>query len=137
VNLLDTCVVSDLAKARPHEKLRRWFEATPEAHLHLSVLTLGEIAKGLAALPAGRRRNQLAGWLDEVRSSFRDRLLGVDAETAETWGRLAGEAARKGRPVAVIDGLIAATAIHHGLSVVTRNVSDFVETGAAIVDPYK
>jgi len=134
--LLDTCVVSDIAKPRPPAALLRWFEETEEAQMHLSVLTLGEIARGCARLPPGRKRTRLTRWLAELRSSFSDRVLGVDSETAETWGRIAGEAERRGRIVAVIDGLIAATAARHGLAVVTRNVSDFEPTRVEVLNPY-
>ncbi len=137
MNLVDTCVVSDLARPRPDEGLRRWFEATPEAHLHLCVLRLGEIAKGAARLPPGARRRKLERWLEDLRSGSRDRLLGIDAETADAWGRLSAEAARRGRPVAVGDGLIAATALRHGLMVVTRNVTDFEATGVSVLYPYR
>jgi predicted nucleic acid-binding protein len=136
VILLDTCVVSELAKPRPAAPVLRWLEATPEVHLHVSVLTLGEIENGCARLAAGARRRRLEEWLATLSSTFSDRVVGIDAETARLWGRVSAEATQKGRGVGVVDGLIAATALRHGLSVATRNVDDFAPTGVPLVNPF-
>lgn len=134
--LLDTCVVSEIARPRPDRGVLSWLETTPEDHLHLSVLTLGEIAKGCSLLPIGARRKRLETWLHDLQADFADRLLGIDVDCARTWGRISAEATRRGRTVGVVDGLIAATALRHGLTVVTRNVNDFALTGAPLLNPF-
>src|SRR5436190_963753 len=104
-------------------------EAADERLLYLSVLTLGEIRNGAAALPQGIRRTQLETWLEvELRVRFSQRVLPIDAAVADRWGVLAAEAKRKGKTLSAIDGLLAATALHHNLTIVSRNVSDFAST---------
>jgi toxin FitB len=132
--LLDTNVISELARSTPDARVVAWFRAIPDEALHLSVLTLGEARKGVDLLPAGSRREKLRVWLEtELPAWFGTRLLAVDAQVADRWGRLLAEA---GRPVAAIDSLIAATALHHDLRLVTRNISDFSFPGLEVVDPW-
>ena len=100
------------------------------------MVSLGEIAKGVALLDAGARQRELLTWLNGLESHFADRLLPVDSETARVWGELSARAQRQGRTVHVADGLIAATALRHGLHVMTRNVSDFEPTGALLINPW-
>jgi predicted nucleic acid-binding protein len=115
-----------------------WIEAAEESLLYLSVLTLGEIRKGLAALPQGRRRIHLETWLEvELRARFSGRILPIDEAVAERWGVLAAKAKGKGKTVSAIDGLLAATAIHHNLTVVSRNVNDFTNTQVSVVNPWE
>src|SRR5271163_533822 len=124
--LLDTNCISEVVAAKPDARVLAWLEAVDEGLLHLSVLTLGEIRKGVATLPQSRRRSQLETWLEvELRARFSGRVLAVDAGVADRWGLLAAEAKSKGRPLSVVDGLLAATAIHHNLTIVSRNVQDF------------
>ena len=131
--LLDTNVLSELVRAKPSERVVRWFGAVPDEALHLSVLTLGEIRKGVERL-AGPRREKLRLWLEtELPDWFEDRILSVDVAVADRWGRLLGEV---GRPVAAIDSLLAATALHHELRLVTRNRADLVFPGLEVVDPW-
>jgi predicted nucleic acid-binding protein len=105
--------------------------------MYVSVLTLGELEKGLTKMADIERRERMTRWLEvDVRSRFESRVLPVDTEIARLWGVNAGNAERNGRPLPVIDALIAATAIHHRLTVVTRNTRDFLATGVAIVDPW-
>lgn len=134
--LLDTCVVSELARPKPEPAVVRWLDATPEVQLHVSVLTIGEIERGCSQLPAGARRRRLEEWLEGMVGTFSDRIVGVDSETARLWGRITAQAARKGRVVGVVDGLIAASALRHGLSVATRNVDDFAPTGVRLLNPF-
>jgi predicted nucleic acid-binding protein len=101
------------------------------------VLTVGEIEKGIAALPTGRKRVALSGWLATLRSTYGDRILSIDAAIAAIWGRTAARIEGAGGRLAVVDGLIAATAVHHGYTVVTRNVGDFVKTGVAILNAWQ
>ena len=134
--LLDTCLLSELSRPKPHPNVVRWFEAQDSAALFVSVLTVGEIEKGIAALPPGRKQVALSGWLATLRSTYGDRLLPVDAAIAAIWGRTAARVEHDGGALAVVDGLLAATALHHGYTVVTRNVGDFEKTGVAVLNPW-
>lgn len=135
--LLDTPVVSELVRKNPSAGVLKWIDAQDEASLHLSVLTIGELEKGVARLPASARRNRLQSWIRrDLAERFGGRLLPIDARTAARWGSITGESEKRGRPLPVIDCLIAATALVHGLRVVTRNVGDFERCGAACVNPW-
>lgn len=133
--LIDTNVISELVRPKPSERVTRWFEGAPDAALHLSVLTLGEVRQGVERLAAGSRKEKLRVWLEqEVPAWFEDRLLPITGAIADRWGRLLVEV---GRPVAAIDSLLAATALVHGLRLVTRNSADFNFPGLDVVDPWK
>jgi len=135
--LLDTNCVSELVRLKPQPRVLEWIEAADEGMLYLSVLTLGEIRKGLVGLPLGKRRTRLEAWLEvELRSRFAGRLLPIDEQVANRWGLLAAQAKRKGKPLAIIDGLLAATALHHNLTMVTRNISDFAGAQVTVLDPW-
>lgn len=134
--LLDTCVVSELARPSPDPRVLRWFDALDDSSLHLSVLTLGEIRKGAELLDDGPRRDRVEAWLAELRASFADRILPVDDGVALCWGSISAATRRRGCVRPPIDGLIAATARFHGLVVATRNVTDFEGTGVGLVDPW-
>jgi len=117
--LLDTNVISELTRPRPEPRVTQWLDSVDESLLFLSVLTLGEIRKGLRMLKVGQRRAHLEMWLNvELASRFAGRLLTIDAAVADHWGELAGDAQRQGTPLPVIDGLLAATAFHHHLTMV-------------------
>lgn len=132
--LLDTNVLSELRRRVPDPKVVEWVERRPATTLHLSVLTLGELRKGIEALPPGERRRGLSDWLEvELTGFFAGRVLPIDVAVADRWGRLVTAAAR---PVAAIDSLLAATALTHGLVLVTRNVRDFGFSGLEVVDPW-
>jgi predicted nucleic acid-binding protein len=136
--LLDTNCISELVRVQPEPRVLEWLEAADESLLYLSVLTLGELRKGLAALPAGRRRTRLEVWLEvELRTRFSGRILAIDAAVADRWGWLTAQAERQGTPLAVIDGLLAATALHYNLTVVSRNVSDFANVQAPVLNPWE
>jgi toxin FitB len=135
--LLDTNVISELVKAKPEPRVTKWIETTEETLLHLSVLTLGEIRKGIASLPHSARRVRLEAWLDhELALRFSDRILPIDQQVADRWGRIAGSAAARNSALPVIDGLFAATAQHHNLILVTRNTRDIAATGVPAFDPW-
>src|SRR5260370_375447 len=120
--LLDTNCISELVRSRPEPRVLKWMEAADESLLYLSVLTLGEIRKGVAGLPQGSRRTQLESWLElDLQARFAERILLIDASVADRWGLLAAEAKRKGRALSAIDGLLAATALHHNLTIVSRS----------------
>ena len=135
--LLDTNVISELIKPKPEAKVVRWIGSTDENLLFLSVLTLGEIRRGIAALARGARRTVLETWLEtRLRPRFAGRILPIDEAVADRWGTVAATAAAAGAPVPVIDGLLAATALHYGLTLVTRNVSNVAGTGVSVFDPW-
>lgn len=132
--LVDTNVISELRRKRPEPTVVEWFARRSAISLFLSVLTLGEIRKGIQKQADPERRLQLADWLDqELPAYFKDRILPIDADVADQWGRLQTIA---GRPLPAIDSLIAATAQRHGLKLVTRNVSDFVGLPVEVVNPW-
>ena len=135
--LLDTNVLSELIKPKPEAKVVQWIEGTNESSLFLSVLTLGEIRNGVARLRQGARRGRLEAWLRvDLRGRFQDRILPIDEAIAERWGAISALAAAQGKPLPVIDGLLAATALHHDLTLATRNASDVAATGVSILNPW-
>ncbi len=136
--LLDTCVPSELVKRKPQQTVVDWIAQRHENSLFLSVLTLGELQKGIAKLIDESRKNKLQNWLDEDLSQrFADRILDITPEIASTWGILQGKLERIGQKMPIIDGLIATTAIVHNLVLVTRNVADVQKSGAQIVNPWE
>jgi toxin FitB len=115
-----------------------WIEGRPEDDLYLSVLTFGELEKGIAKLAPSSRRTDLETWVrNDLNRRFADRILPIDAEVATRWGSIAGASEANGRPLPVIDGLIAASSMHHGMIVATRNVEDFERCGARCTDPWQ
>jgi predicted nucleic acid-binding protein len=132
--LLDTNVISELARARPNRQVTAWFNNIPNAALHLSVLSLGEIRKGVELLENSPRREQLRTWLEQdLPTWFEERLLPVSASVADLWGRILADA---GRPLPAIDSLLAATAMHHNLRLVTRNTTGFRIAGLTVINPW-
>jgi len=134
--LLDTCVLSELRKLKPNTKVHRAVAAMQSEEAYISVITLGEIAKGIALLPEGRNKRDLHDWLEAIESQFADRLLPVDRHTTRIWGALTAAAQRAGKVVPARDGLIAATALQHGLHLMTRNTPDFAPTGVPVYSPW-
>jgi predicted nucleic acid-binding protein len=131
--LLDTNVVSEVRKRRPDPRVLEWFDRTSGTELFLSVLVLGEIRQGVER----RRRTDprvaisLDEWLSELHRTFADRVLPITAEIADQWGEL-----NVPDPVPTVDGLLAATALVHGLILVTRNTADVARTGVVTLDPF-
>jgi predicted nucleic acid-binding protein len=135
--LLDTCAISELVKNRPHKRVVKWIEECNEDNIFLSVLTIGEIQKGITKLEDKRRKVKIQKWLDsDLKARFADRILPISEDVALTWGVLEGEAELKGRPIPAIDALIGATALTYNLTVVTRNIEDIIPTGARILNPW-
>lgn len=136
--LLDTNVPSELTRLQSEPRVESWLEEADDDLLYISALSLGELVKGIDLLPASRRRAELQSWLDQVlRPWFSGRVLPVDEAIAKRWGRLSAAAQLSGRQLNVTDGLIAATALEHGLTLVTRNVSDFRSLGLPILNPWE
>ena len=135
--LLDTAVVSELVRKNPSATVLKWVDGQDEASLYLSVLTIGELEKGVARLSASARRSRLLSWVRrDLVERFGGRLLPIDTRTATRWGSITGESEKQGRPLPVIDCLIAATALVHGLTVATRNFGDFERCGATCFNPW-
>lgn len=135
--LLDTNIPSELTRPKSDPQVENWLDNADDDQLFFSVVSLGEIFKGITILPESKRRQQLHQWVDEtLRPWFKGRVLPVTEAIAERWGILAGESQLKGRPLKVADGLIAATALEHELTVVTRNVRDFSGLGVDVLNPW-
>lgn len=135
--LVDTNVISEGMRRIPDPDVVHWLGSVDEELIHLSVVTLGEVRRGIERLSRGRRRDQLEAWLsDGLVERFSGRLLPVDERVADVWGRTLAQCEAAGRPVDPVDGQIAATALCHDLTVVTRNGKHFEPTGVDIVNPW-
>ena len=134
--LLDTNCVSELVRIKPEPRVMEWMEATDKGLLYVSVLTLGEIRKGLAGLAQGKRRTHLETWLAvELQARFWDKILAIDAPVADRWGLLSAQAKGRGLCLPIIDGLLAATVLHHNLTAVSRNASGFTNAQVQVLKP--
>ena len=135
--LVDTYVPSELTREAPDVHVAAFLRKAGKESLFLSVMTLGEIWKGIDLLPASQKRDALQGWLEfDVRSWYAGRILPVTESIAERWGHLAARAKQQGMAVKVVDAVIAATALEHGLTLVTRNVKDFAGLGVVLLNPW-
>jgi hypothetical protein len=135
--LLDTNVVSEWTRPRPDPGVVAWLAKADEDRTFISVITVGELRHGIERLPAGARRRRLDAWLtDQVPLRFEERLLVVDAETANIWGRVMVRGQTAGRPPGTMDAFIAATVLRHDMTLVTRNVSDFETLGVKLINPW-
>ena len=134
--LLDTCVISELRKANINSRLKELMNVIDEKDLFISVISLGELVKGISLLDESQRKRELLSWVGGFEKIFADRILNIDQETAHIWGEVTANAQKKGKIVSACDGLIAATALKHGLHLLTRNSKDFVPTGVLIIDPW-
>jgi predicted nucleic acid-binding protein len=137
--LIDTNVLSEYNRpGNPDAGVKRWLETTARELQHVSVITLAEIQKGIELLPVGKRRMQLEQWFkQDLEMWFFGRVLYVDRQVASRWASLVAQGVRAGRPLPTIDSLIAATALAHDLTIVTRNVRDFQATGTATINPWQ
>jgi len=133
--LLDTNVLSELVRPKPSPSVVAWFDEVPNDSLYISVLTIGEIRKGVELMPESARKEKLRVWLEHTLPDwFEKRMLVIDGDVAEQWGRLL---AKTGRPAPAIDSLLAATALQHGLRMVTRNAKDFEFPGLQVINPWR
>ncbi len=136
--LVDTNVSSELSRERPEPKVLDFIVNADQASLFLSVMTIGEILKGINALPNSKRRSDLQAWLDnDVRPWFAGRILPVTENIAASWATLSALSKLRGKPLAIVDGLIAATALEHDLTIATRNTKDFSGFGARLINPWE
>ena len=133
--ILDTCVVSELYDVNAEPAVVQKVDELG-ANAYLSVITIGELFRGVQLLEPGRRQRALIQSLRRTEHRFAQRILPIDTEVARVWGRITAETRGVGRQVPPLDGLIAATALHHGMAVMTRNVRHFAPTGVEVVDPW-
>jgi toxin FitB len=133
--LVDTNVLSELAKPLPADGVLAWFHAN-QSHLYVSSVTIGEIRKGLELMPAGRRKESLKVWFKAICETMEGRILSFNTATAHVWGQMVGSLEKKGIQLPTIDSQLAATAQRNGLTMVTRNMADFQNTGVKLLNPF-
>lgn len=134
--LLDTCVISELKKPQAHEGVKSFVQKLDSTDCFISVISLGELTKGIKLLEEGKKKESLSLWLAELEKNYARAILPIGPETVRLWGDLTAHAQKQGRIIPVSDGLIAATAKEHGLTLITRNIKDFEYTGAMIENPW-
>jgi predicted nucleic acid-binding protein len=135
--LLDTCVLSEFVKTAPEARVLAWINARDENDLHVAAMSLAELRRGVARLPASRRKTDLAAWLEQLQAGFADRILPFTRETAAYWGEMCARVEAGGRTMAAFDSIIAATAVEHGLVLVTRNDRDFTTALPVVFNPWE
>jgi predicted nucleic acid-binding protein len=134
--LLDTCAISELRKPKPASSFLEWFNACDERLLYLSSITLGELRYGIDLLNAGKRKNDLLTWYAQLGLSYQGHIFSPTTEICERWGVLRAERKKTGQPLSMADGLIAATALHESMALVTRNTKDFRGLGVELINPW-
>ena len=136
--LLDTCVISELVRKQPQQHVIGWIDRVDAAYLYLSVVTIGEIRKGIEKLADSRRKTELLAWLQhDLLIRFRSTILPLDVETMLVWGTMNGQLARQGTPLPAIDSLLAALAVRYDLTLVTRNIADFKAAPITLFNPWE
>lgn len=136
--LLDTCVISELVSKKPNPKVVEFVDSLDPEDVYLSVITIGEIVKGIEKLPKSRRKTDLHNWLnDDLLIRFEGNILALDTDVLIEWGVLTARLESAGKTMPAIDSLIAATVLAKKITLITRNVSDFEETDVEIVNPWK
>lgn len=134
--LLDTCVLSEIRRAKGNPRVRQAVAAVDDHDLFISVVSVGEIVKGIGMLKDTNQKRALLVWLETLEREYSDRVLAIDLETSHIWGDLTARAQKKGKVVPATDGLIAATAQRYGLHVMTRNTEHFEPTGVPLLNPW-
>jgi len=136
--LLDTNVPSEMLRFRPDANVAAWLKSQVKSDLFLSVVTLGELRKGVMILPPGAKRSQIEQFMESfIPSWFSGRILPMTQAIAERWGILDAQRQLAGKPLGVADGMIAATALENDLTLVTRNVKDFAGLGVSVLNPWE
>jgi len=134
--LLDTNIISELIKKTPHPSVLKWIDTIDNDKLYISVITLGEIRKGITGIQTSERQEKISHWLEvELPAYFEERILNIDVNVADMWGRL--QSKKKGYILPAIDGLLAATAHVNGFALVTRNTKDFIHTSIEMINPWE
>lgn len=135
--LLDTCVISEVIKQKPNKKVIRWLQKQEEKNLYLSVLTFGEIEKGIEKSVSEDRKKRLGLWVEEdLKQRFGGRILSIDMQVASRWGEVQGKSEIIGKSLPTIDGLIAVTGLVNNCVVVTRNISDMQQSSVELFNPW-
>lgn len=135
--LFDTCVISEFTAPRRNENVVKWIDSIPEEMAYLSAVSVGEIRRGIESTTNIKRRDALKSWLEnDLLIRFQNRILPLDVEVLLAWGKLTGGLDRIGQPMPIMDSLIAATGIHHQLTIVTRDIRDFRNAGVRVVNPW-
>jgi predicted nucleic acid-binding protein len=134
--LVDTCVLSEWKRRSPDPNVLKWLEALPYDDMFISILSLGELEKGILRLPDAERRAALEGWLRELEETFASHILPLSSGEIRAWAELSAATEAAGATVPAIDGLITATARAHRLAVATRNVGDMLPTGVPLLNPW-
>ncbi|MCP4398941.1 MAG: type II toxin-antitoxin system VapC family toxin [bacterium] len=135
--VLDTCIISEFIKPIPATSVVEWVATIPAEQLFLSVLTVGELKRGIMKLPESKKKAHLIAWFETLLTGYQDRIVPVDLAVAEAWGTLQAQAEAAGQKMAIIDGYIAATASAHQMMIVTRNEEDFTFCLQDVVNPWK
>ncbi len=135
--LLDTCTISEPKQKQPNEKILQWLDSQDESKLYLSVLTVGEIRKGITRLESSKKKAELEKWLEKLRTRFSLRILALSERTFLVWGKMYGEFEKKGIVRPAFDSLLEATALEHDLIFVTRNVKNFQHSSVTILNPWE
>ncbi|WP_340102676.1 type II toxin-antitoxin system VapC family toxin [Rhodohalobacter sp. 8-1] len=135
--LIDTCCISELVKKKPNPNVLKWFADQDELSMFLSVITFGELRKGIERLPDSKKKKEINRWVKEdLNHRFKNRILNINLEGANKWGEILTTAEKNGKPLPAIDALIAATALVHDLLVVTRNTKDMEGSGVEVTNPW-
>ena len=135
--LIDTCCILELVKKKPNPNVLKWFADQDELSMYLSVITFGELRKGIEKLPDSKKKKELNQWVKEdLNHRFKNRVLNINMEEVNRWGKILATAEKNGKPLPAIDSLIAATAQVHDLTVVTRNTQDMEGSGVEVINPW-
>jgi predicted nucleic acid-binding protein len=136
--LLDTCVISEVIKREPNKNVISWLQAQNEANLFLSILTFGEIQKGIQKNPDQNRKNKLKIWVEEdLKQRFENRIIPIDLKVVTNWGSIQGLAELAGKSMPTLDGLIAVSGLTYNCTVATRNISDMEKSTAELFNPWE
>lgn len=136
--LLDTCVISEFTRRQPSQNVIGWMNSVDEEKLFISVITVGEIQRGIERLPNSHRKTELLVWMNnDLLQRFSARMIGIDAPTMFLWGSLIARLETAGQPMSVMDSLIAASALQNNLIAATRNITDFLPSGVQVINPWE